>query len=292
MPDDICSSSDSDYCPGEKPPADECGSFGEFKLDKCNSGISEADECWPYVSGSDQCGTGLPKDDYCPGNRPSIDGETTGSDVCFTGRLPDDECEASGSDAAGDQCPGGSIVEDTCSPEGSGKENGDECSDGDYWSEDDCKNDDPDTEAVLAAFREHYKNHDRDATRPYPGITEMLSSLDMPMGIVSNKPDAAVKRLCAEFFPGIYARGEVEGVARKPAPDGLFAAMQDLGIDRCIYIGDSDVDVATAKNAGIDCLCVTWGFRSQQQLEAAGGKHFCHQVSQLPEKIKELLYGK
>ena len=145
MPYDICSSSDSDYCPGEKPPADECGSLGEFELDKCNSGISEADECWPYVSGSDQCGTGLPKDDYCPGNRPSIDGETTGNDVCFTGRLPDDECAASGSDAAGDQCPGGSIVEDTCSPEGSGKGNGDECSDGDYGSEDDCKNDNPDT---------------------------------------------------------------------------------------------------------------------------------------------------
>lgn len=154
------------------------------------------------------------------------------------------------------------------------------------------KNDDPDTEAVLAAFREHYKNHDRDATRPYPGITETLSSLDMPMGIVSNKPDAAVKRLCADFFPGIYARGEVEGVARKPAPDGLFAAMQDLGIDRCIYIGDSDVDIATAKNAGIPCLCVTWGFRTRQQLEEAGGANFCEEVSSLPNKIKELLYGK
>ena len=88
------------------------------------------------------------------------------------------------------------------------------------------KNDDPDTEAVLATFREHYKNHDRDATRPYPGITEMLSSLDMPMGIVSNKPDAAVKRLCADFFPGIYARGEVEGIARKPAPDAIVYLMQ------------------------------------------------------------------
>lgn len=151
---------------------------------------------------------------------------------------------------------------------------------------------DPDTEAVLAAFREHYKNHDRDNTKPYPGISEMLAKLDMPMGIVSNKPDAAVKRLCADFFPGIYARGEVEGVARKPAPDGLFAAMQDLNLDRCIYIGDSEVDIATAKNAGLPCLSVTWGFRTRTQLENAGGKHFCEDVSALPNKIKELLYGK
>ncbi len=152
------------------------------------------------------------------------------------------------------------------------------------------KADDPEVDAVLAAFRAYYKDHDRDATRPYPGIPEMLSSLDMPMGIVSNKPDAAVKRLCADFFPGIYARGEVEGIARKPAPEGLFAAMQDLGIDRCIYIGDSEVDIETAKNAGIPCLSVTWGFRTQAQLEDAGGTHFCHQVAQLPEKIKELIY--
>ena len=143
---------------------------------------------------------------------------------------------------------------------------------------------------VLAAFQAHYKDHCNIETGPYAGIPAALEALkDIPMAIVSNKPDYAVKELAAIYFPGIYARGEVAGIPRKPAPDMLFKAMADIGVETCIYIGDSEVDVTTAHGANLPCLSVTWGFRDEDQIRAAGGTHFCHDTKDLAPMLRQML---
>ncbi len=148
---------------------------------------------------------------------------------------------------------------------------------------------------VLADYQVYYGAHAQDKTCPYPGILEALKALGekYPIAIVSNKPDIAVKPLCRDYFPGVYALGEAAGCPRKPAPDMLYKAMQDIGVDSCIYVGDSEVDVVTAQNAGVKCLSVLWGFRNRADMEAVGGKYFCENTADLPEKLEEMMeYGK
>ena len=127
---------------------------------------------------------------------------------------------------------------------------------------------------VLAAFRPYYNAHCRVKTKPYDGIPEALRILSAghPVAIVSNKPDSAVKPLCADYFPGIFALGETADCPRKPAPDMVFKAMQAIHAEGCIYVGDSNVDVITAKNAGLDFCGVLWGFRTKEELENEGAK--------------------
>ena len=151
-----------------------------------------------------------------------------------------------------------------------------------------------DVEPVLETFRSYYNTHCRVKTKPYDGILEALEELGKryPMAVVSNKPDSAVKPLCEEYFPGIYARGESADCPRKPAPDMVFKAMEAIGVERCIYVGDSEVDVATAKNAGVPCLSVLWGFRDREEIEAAGGIYFCKKTQELAEKLEEVINGK
>ena len=148
-----------------------------------------------------------------------------------------------------------------------------------------------DDKAVLETFRTYYNAHCQIKTGPYPGILEALACLKekYPMAIVSNKPDSAVKPLCQQYFPGIYALGERSDCPRKPAPDMVYKAMADIGVETCIYVGDSEVDVETAKNAGVKCLSVLWGFRDKDVIEQAGGKYFCETTDQLIEKIEELM---
>ena len=148
-----------------------------------------------------------------------------------------------------------------------------------------------DVEATLATFQTYYAAHCRIKTAPYPGIMEALAKLGekYPMAIVSNKPDAAVKPLCNEYFPGIYARGESADCPRKPAPDMVHKAMASIGVDTCVYVGDSEVDIATAKNAGVKCLSVLWGFRDKETLIAAGGESFCDDPAALVNIIEELI---
>ena len=150
-----------------------------------------------------------------------------------------------------------------------------------------------DADAAYNAFRAYYDTHSQIKTAPYPGILAALEKIQekYPVAIVSNKPDSAVKILCSQYFPGIYARGESPDCPRKPAPDMVFMAMQALGCDRCIYVGDSEVDVLTAKNAGVPCLSVLWGFRDKDQIEAAGGTVFCAAPGELPDKIEEMIHG-
>ena len=141
---------------------------------------------------------------------------------------------------------------------------------------------------VLAAFQAYYPAHCQIKTGPYAGIPEALAILreKYPIAIVSNKPDAAVKPLCAHYFPGIPAMGEHPGCPRKPAPDMVYQATRAIGAESCVYVGDSEVDVLTAKNAGVPCLSVLWGFRSR---EAIGGSHYCETPAQLVSALEELL---
>lgn len=151
-------------------------------------------------------------------------------------------------------------------------------------------------DAVLATYQAHYKANSQVATAPYPGVLDALEGLkkQFPIGIVSNKPDAPTKALCADFFPGIYARGENTDCVRKPAPDMLLKTMELLGVDRCIYVGDSDVDVITAKNTGVPCLSVLWGFRNETEIRKNGGEYFCHDPKDLAQTLKNMvneIYG-
>ncbi len=144
---------------------------------------------------------------------------------------------------------------------------------------------------VLACFQEYYREHCQIKTAPYPGIMDALEVLgkQYPLAIVSNKPDAAVKRLCADLFPGIYARGEDTDCPRKPDPAMVHQTMAALGVDRCVYVGDSEVDIATAKNSGVPCLSVTWGFRNKEELNAAGAKFFCGSADRLAYEIDRIV---
>lgn len=148
---------------------------------------------------------------------------------------------------------------------------------------------------VLQSFRQFYASHCREKTAPYPGILAALEQLKgrYPLAIVSNKPDEAVKRLCRDFFPGVYAQGECPGCPRKPAPDMLLAAMRAIGTQECIYVGDSEVDIQTACSAQAPCLSVLWGFRDRRQLAEAAW--FCENPADLPEMIEKIAgecYGK
>ena len=154
--------------------------------------------------------------------------------------------------------------------------------------------DDPELDAVLDWYKDYYSRNCDHKTAPYPGVMAALEELgrEYPIAIVSNKPDAAVKTLCARHFPGIYALGEAPDCPRKPAPDMVFKAMQAIGADACIYVGDSEVDIETAKNAGAECVSVLWGFRDRDVLEEAGGTHFCETAEMLSTVIGAICHGK
>lgn len=132
---------------------------------------------------------------------------------------------------------------------------------------------------VLAAFKTHYGEHCADKTRPYAGILPLLKELrarGIKTAVVSNKADFAVKKLAEKYFEGLLfaAVGEDEehGIRKKPAPDSLFAVLETLGADKSktAYVGDSEVDIQTAKNAGVDCISVTWGFKDREFLIGHG----------------------
>ena len=150
-----------------------------------------------------------------------------------------------------------------------------------------------DEKAVLDTFKTYYNAHCQVKTRPYDGVLEALAQLGekYPMAIVSNKPDSAVKPLCEQYFSGFYALGERAGCPRKPAADMVFAAMKDIGVETCVYVGDSEVDIATARNAGVKCLSVLWGFRDKDMLIDAGGQYFCDDTAQLVAKLEDLIHG-
>ena len=138
----------------------------------------------------------------------------------------------------------------------------------------------PAFEAAFATFREYYMEHSLDTTRPYDGIPELIHELKQRgcrMAVVSNKMMAATQELVHHFFPEIevaIGEHEAEGIRKKPAPDTVFAAMKQLGQGSAVYVGDSDVDLATARNSGLPCISVLWGFRDREFLLAHGATTF------------------
>lgn len=147
-----------------------------------------------------------------------------------------------------------------------------------------------DYQSVLATYKPYYDAHCQIKTAPYPGILEALEELkDYPLAVVSNKPHSAVTVLAKQYFGDIYARGEQADCPRKPAPDMIKRTMADLGVDACVYVGDSEVDVRTARNAGVPCLSVLWGFRDREVLETEGAKYFCEAPKNLVNDIKKII---
>lgn len=151
------------------------------------------------------------------------------------------------------------------------------------------------TDKVFADFKARYKTHCKVKTRPYDGIDKMLaelSSLGYRMTIVSNKADGAVQDLHKEFFyPAIEtAYGEREGIPRKPNPEIIQLALKEMGaeVERTVYIGDSEVDYTTAKNAGLKLIMVSWGFRDKEILEKLGAEKIADTPEELIEIIKKL----
>jgi len=148
---------------------------------------------------------------------------------------------------------------------------------------------DPETvDKTLARYRIHYAKHCREATAPYPGIAQLLEQLHengVKIAIVSNKPDTATEELAAQYFPETAdaAVGASEQVAIKPAPDMVYLALKKLGVSRgeAAFVGDSEVDIATAKAAGMDGIAVTWGFRDEDELIRAGAAALAHDAAEL-----------
>ncbi len=139
----------------------------------------------------------------------------------------------------------------------------------------------PQFDSVFATFRSHYMEHSLDTTRPYPGIMEMLTELKRRgrrIAVVSNKFYAATQELCRHFFGDTVevAIGERENIRRKPAPDTVIEALRQLGVgpEGAVYVGDSEVDVATARNSGLPCISVLWGFRDRDFLTEHGATTF------------------
>ena len=147
----------------------------------------------------------------------------------------------------------------------------------------------PRIDEVFADFRSYYMQHSLDATKPYDGITEILQELKQrgcKMAVVSNKMMAATQELVAHFFPEIevaIGENEAEGIRKKPAPDMVFEALNRLGAEAesAVYIGDSDVDIQTAKNAGVPCISVLWGFRNREFLLEHGAQRFIEKPSEI-----------
>jgi len=148
--------------------------------------------------------------------------------------------------------------------------------------------DDPRFWEIYREFKKYYLDHSCIKTKPYHGIIELLRKLSVEgrkMAVISNKNDKAVKELNNIFFSGIIdvAIGEQDGVRKKPYPDSVFHAMEQLGCTdaECVYIGDSEVDIITAKNACIPCISVAWGFRPVEQLIENGADLIAHTPDEL-----------
>ena len=140
----------------------------------------------------------------------------------------------------------------------------------------------------LTYFRSHYADHLAEHTAPYPGIPDLLDALSQAgaqMAVISNKPDQAVEPLVRLFFGSAFraSQGEGPGLAKKPAPDMIFHVLERLHArpGEAVYIGDSEVDIQTAQNAGLPCCSVSWGFRSEEFLDSHGATFLFHTPEEL-----------
>ena len=150
-------------------------------------------------------------------------------------------------------------------------------------------------EEAFSSFKAYYMQHCKDHTCLYEGVAEMLKELKCRgyrMAVVSNKIQSGVDELYEEYFKDTIevAIGERPNVARKPAPDMVYAALDALKIDKrnAVYIGDSDVDLATARNSGLPCISVLWGFRGKEFLLEHGATTFAHTPKDIPNLLENL----
>lgn len=148
----------------------------------------------------------------------------------------------------------------------------------------------PQFDAAFATFRQHYMQHSLDTTRPYDGIVDTIRELQRcgcRMAVVSNKFMTATQELVHHFFPEIevaIGEHEAEGIRKKPAPDTVYEALRQLKTspsDAVVYVGDSDVDLQTARNSGLPCISVLWGFRDRQFLIDHGATTFVEHPREL-----------
>lgn len=147
---------------------------------------------------------------------------------------------------------------------------------------------------VLEAHKKYYPLHSAEKTKPYEGIPEILKMLKaqgIKTAVVSNKRDENVKALVEQYFPGLFdvSVGARDGVPRKPAKDLVEIALKELGVtkEESVYIGDSDVDVATAQNSGLEMITVLWGFRDRDVLEKCGVRAFAENAEELKKLLSE-----
>lgn len=145
---------------------------------------------------------------------------------------------------------------------------------------------------TLESFKRHYAADCENKTKPYDGILKLLDDLrdaGFKIAVVSNKIDSAVSVLCKKYFGDRidFCVGDREGLARKPAPDAVFEALKKLSSapERAVYVGDSDVDIKTAENAGMDCISVSWGFRPRDFLLLSGASV----IADKPSDINKIL---
>lgn len=148
------------------------------------------------------------------------------------------------------------------------------------------------TEAVFKDMVEYYSAHSEDCTRPYDGIIDAIKKLrerGLKTAVVSNKADFAVQNLVKKYFPDCFdeAMGETKGFALKPDRAMVDEVLRRMNIrtDEAVYVGDSNVDLATAQNAGMDCISVSWGFRTREVLEGLGAKT----IIDSPEELSKLI---
>lgn len=146
---------------------------------------------------------------------------------------------------------------------------------------------------AVREYRKYYNAHSEVKTKPYDGVTELIDRLiadGVKTAVASNKPHKATTELCAKMFPAIgtvCGEREAEGIRRKPHPDMVLWAAEELGCDvsECVYIGDSEVDIETAANAGMDVISVLWGFRDRSVLEEAGAGRIVNNADELYDVI-------
>ena len=143
----------------------------------------------------------------------------------------------------------------------------------------------PNFDGILMEFKTYYGEHCADKTQPYDGIMSLLETLQskkIKLAVLSNKADFAVKMLAESYFKGIFdaavGENEAAGIRKKPAPDSLIAVMQQFNVakEKTLYVGDSEVDIQTANNAGVACLSVTWGFKDEKFLLENGATQLAH----------------
>ena len=149
------------------------------------------------------------------------------------------------------------------------------------------------SDLLAEELRTYYTAHCREKTAPYAGIRELLEALrasGVKVAVVSNKADEAVGELCGFYFPGLVdaAVGETPGRRPKPAPDAVELALERLGTDKtgAVCVGDSQVDLDTARASGLPCIAVTWGFRAREDLARAGAETLADTPSQLLELLQ------